>query len=86
MGPRATTGMTANATDGGIDLGVSTFVLKMAAVAVALILLGFLITRTQPPSDFNGVLVGIFYSTGGLILLVIAVGVVGDLLNQLRRR
>lgn len=78
--------MSANATDGGLDIGVSTFVLKMAAVAVAFIALGFLITRTQPPSDFNGVLIGIFYSTGGLILLVIVVGIVGDLLNQLRRR
>ena len=78
--------MSANATDGGIDIGVSTFVLKMAAVAVAFIALGLLINQTQATSDFNGVLVGIFYSTGGLILLVIVVGVVGDLLNQLRRR
>jgi len=78
--------MTANATDGGIDIAVSTFVLKMAALAVALILLGFAITQSQPPSDFVGVLVGIFYSTGGLMLLVIVLAVVGDLVTQLRRR
>jgi hypothetical protein len=78
--------MTANATDGGIDIAVSTFVLKMAALAVALILFGFVITQSQPPSDFVGVLVGIFYSTGGLMLLVIVLAVVGDLVSQLRRK
>jgi hypothetical protein len=30
--------------------------------------------------------VGIFYSTGGLMLLVIVLAVVGDLVTQLRRR
>ncbi|MFC7229504.1 hypothetical protein N0B31_19055 [Salinirubellus salinus] len=78
--------MTANATDGGIDIGVSTFVLKMVAVALALIALGFVITRSQPASDFTGVVVGILYSTGGLMLLVIVVAIVGDLVSQLRRR
>ena len=78
--------MTANATDGGIDIGVSTFVLKMIAVALALIALGFVITRSQPASDFTGVVVGILYSTGGLMLLVIVVAIVGDLVSQLRRR
>jgi hypothetical protein len=78
--------MTANATDGGIDIGVSTFVLKMAAVAVSFIFLGLLLAQTQPQTDFNGVLVGIFYSLGGLMLVVIVVGVVGDLIDQLRRQ
>jgi nitrogen fixation/metabolism regulation signal transduction histidine kinase len=77
--------MTANATDGGIDISVSTFVLKMAAVAVAFLVLGLLVAQTQPQTDFNGVLIGIFYSLGGLMLVVIVVGIVGDLVNQVRR-
>jgi hypothetical protein len=77
--------MAAN-TSGGIDVTVSTFVLKLIAVAVGLIVFGYLIALTQPRTDFNGVLVGMFYSLGGLMLIVIGVGVVGDVVNQLRRR
>jgi hypothetical protein len=78
--------MAANATDRGLDLDVSTFVLKMAAVAVAFILLGFVVAQTQEPSDFVGVLIGICYSMGGLMLAVIALATLGDLVAQLRRR
>jgi hypothetical protein len=70
----------------GISVTVSTFVLKLVALAVAFILLGYVIAQTQASTDFNGVLVGIFYSLGGLMLIVIGVGVAGDVVNQLRRR
>ena len=78
--------MAANEAGGGIEITVSSFVLKVAAVAVALIALGFLAAQTLAENSFTGVLVGMLYSTGGLILAVITVGVAGDLVAQVRRR
>ena len=78
--------MAANEAGGGVEITVSSFVLKLTAVAVGLIVVGFLAAQTLAENSFTGVLVGILYSTGGLMLAVILVGVLGDLLAQLRRR
>ena len=78
--------MAANEAGGGIEITVSSFVLKLAAVAVGLIVVGFLAARVLAENSFTGVLVGMLYSTGGLMLAVILVGVAGDLVAQLRRR
>ena len=78
--------MAANEAGGGIEITVSSFVLKVAVIAVGLIVLGFLAAQTLAENSFTGVLVGILYSTGGLMLAVILVGVVGDLITQLRQR
>jgi hypothetical protein len=71
---------------GGVEITVSSFVLKLAAVAVGLIALGFIAAQTLAETSVTGVLVGMLYSTGGLMLLVILLGVAGDLLTQLRGR
>lgn len=78
--------MAANEAGGGIEITVSGFVLKVAAVAVAFIVVGFLVARTLPENSFTGVVVGMLYSTGGLMLAVVLVGVLGDLIAQIRRR
>ena len=78
--------MAANEAGGGIEVTVSSFVLKLAAVAVGLIVLGFLAAQTLAETSFTGVLVGMLYSTGGLMLAVILLGMAGDLITQLRRR
>jgi hypothetical protein len=78
--------MAANEAGGGIEITVSSFVLKVAVVAVGLIALGFLAAQTLAENSFTGVLVGMLYSTGGLMLVVIVVGVVGDLIAQIRQR
>ncbi|MFC6940321.1 hypothetical protein ACFQE8_10160 [Salinirubellus sp. GCM10025818] len=78
--------MAANEAGGGVEITVSSFVLKLAAVAVGLIVLGFLAAQTLAETSVTGVLVGMLYSTGGLMLVVILLGVAGDLLAQLRQR
>jgi hypothetical protein len=78
--------MAANEAGGGVEITVSSFVLKLAAVAVGLLVVGFLAAQTLAENSFTGVLVGMLYSTGGLMLAVILLGFLGDLLAQLRRR
>lgn len=78
--------MAANEAGDGVEITVSSFVLKLTAVAVALIVLGFVAAQTLAESSFTGVLVGMLYSTGGLMLAVILLGILGDLVTQLRRR
>lgn len=78
--------MAANEAGSGVEITVSNFVLKVAAIAVALIVLGFVAAQTLAETSFTGVLVGMLYSTGGLMLAVILLAVVGDLVTQLRRR
>ena len=78
--------MAANEAGNGVEITVSGFVLKVTAVAVALIVLGFVAAQTLAETSFTGVLVGMLYSTGGLMLAVIVVAVVGDLITQARRR
>ena len=78
--------MAANEAGGGVEITVSSFVLKVMAVAVVLIVLGFLAARVLPDNAFTGVTVGMLYSTGGLILAAVLLGVLGDLITQIRRR
>jgi hypothetical protein len=80
------TRMAAKEASGGLEVTVSGFVLKVTVVAVGLIVLGFLAAQFLAETSFTGVVVGMLYSTGGLMLAVILVGVLGDLLAQLRRR
>ncbi|MEF8863345.1 MAG: hypothetical protein V5A40_16575 [Haloarculaceae archaeon] len=78
--------MAANEAGGGLEITVSSFVLKVIVVAVGLIVLGFLAAQFLAENSFTGVVVGMLYSTGGLMLAVLLVGVLGDLLAQLRRQ
>ncbi|MEF8843050.1 MAG: hypothetical protein V5A62_15740 [Haloarculaceae archaeon] len=78
--------MAANEAGGGLEITVSSFVLKVIVVAVGLIVLGFLAAQFLAENSFTGVVVGMLYSTGGLMLAVVLVGVLGDLLAQLRRQ
>jgi hypothetical protein len=78
--------MAASEAGGGVEITVSSFVLKVVVVALVLIALGFLAARTLAETALTGVLVGMLYSTGGLILAVVLLAVVGDLLAQFRRR
>lgn len=78
--------MAADEARGGIEITVSGFVLRLAAVAVGLLVLGFVAAQTLAENSFTGVLVGMLYSTGGLMLAVIVLGILGDLVTQLRRR
>ena len=78
--------MAANEAGGGVEITVSSFVLRLAVVAVGLIVVGFVAAQVLAENSFTGVLVGMLYSTGGLILAVILLGVAGDLIAQIRRR
>jgi len=78
--------MAAKEAGGGLEITVSSFVLKLIVVAVGLIVLGFLAAQVLAENDFTGVIVGMLYSTGGLMLAVVLLGIAGDLVAQLRRR